>query len=63
MGLPRRQTRHVPPLGIRGDMPTRMLVEKAGAVDASRIDDPVGQLSAAEQWAVEAALLTVLDLT
>lgn len=44
-------------------MPTRMLVEQAGAVDASRINDPVGQLSAAEQWAVEAALLTILDLT
>ena len=46
-----------------GDTSTRVLVEQAGAVDAGRLGDPVGRLSATEQWAVDAALLTVLDLT
>ena len=46
-----------------GDTTTRVLVEQTGAVDASRLGDPVGQLSAAEQWAVDTALLMVLDLT
>lgn len=41
---------------------TRVLVEQTGAVDAGRLGDPVGHLSAAEQWAVDAALRTVLDL-
>lgn len=45
-----------------GEAPTRVLVEQTGAVDASRLGDPVGHLSAAEQWAVDAALRTVLDL-
>ncbi|MDE0654391.1 MAG: type II toxin-antitoxin system PemK/MazF family toxin [bacterium] len=45
-----------------GGTATRALVEQLGAVDASRLGDTVGQLSAAEQWAVDAALLTVLEL-
>ena len=45
-----------------GEVATRVLVEQAGAVDASRLGDPAGHLSAAEQWAVDAALRTVLDL-
>ena len=44
-----------------GEAATRVLVEQTGAVDASRLGDPVGHLSAAEQWAVDAALRTVLD--
>ena len=42
---------------------TRVLVEQMTAIDASRLGDPAGHLSAAEQWAVDTALLTVLDLT
>ena len=42
---------------------TRVLVEQLGAVDISRLGDPAGNLTAPEQWAVDAALLTVLDLT
>ena len=45
-----------------GEVATRVLVEQTAAVDASRLGDPVGHLSAAEQWAVDAALRTVLDL-
>ena len=45
------------------DTTTRVLVEQLGAVDASRLGDPVGHLRATEQWAVDAALLTVLNLT
>ena len=45
-----------------GEVPTRVLVEQTGAVDASRLGGPVGHLSAAEQWAVDAAFRTVLDL-
>ena len=42
---------------------TRVLVEQLGAVDINRLGDPAGHLTAPEQWAVDAALLTVLDLT
>lgn len=45
-----------------GDTSTRVLVEQLGAVDASRLGDPAGHLTADEQWAVDAALLTVLGL-
>lgn len=41
---------------------TRVLVEQVGAVDISRLGDTAGQLTAPEQWAVDTALLTVLDL-
>lgn len=42
---------------------TRVLVEQLGAVDVGRLGEPAGHLTAPEQWAVDAALLTVLDLT
>ena len=45
-----------------GNTLTRVLVEQLGAVDISRLGDPAGQLTVDEQWAVDAALLTVLDL-
>lgn len=46
-----------------GDISTRVLVEQLGAVDVSRLGDPAGHLTAAEQWAIDTALLTVLGLT
>ena len=46
-----------------GGMSTRVLVEQLGAVDVSRLGELTGHLTAAEEWAVDAALLTVLDLT
>jgi hypothetical protein len=33
-----------------------------GAVDVGRLGDRAGQLSAEEQWGVDAAILTVLGL-
>ncbi len=44
------------------DDPTRVLVEQVGAVDVSRLGDQAGHLTPEEQWGVDAALLTVLDL-
>lgn len=41
---------------------TRVLVEQMGAVDSSRLGNLAGRLDANEQWAVDDALLTVLDL-
>jgi mRNA interferase MazF len=41
---------------------TRVLVEQLGAVDVSRLGGLAGHLSAEEQWGVDEALLTVLDL-
>jgi mRNA interferase MazF len=42
--------------------PTRVLVEQVGAVDASRLGDLAGHLTAEEMWGVDDALATVLDL-
>jgi mRNA interferase MazF len=42
---------------------TRVLVEQTGAVDASRLVDHHGHLTAQEQWGVDLALATVLDLS
>jgi mRNA interferase MazF len=42
--------------------PTRVLVEQVGAVDASRLGDRAGHLTAEEMWGVDDALATVLDL-
>lgn len=42
---------------------TRVLVEQLGAVDASRLGDPSGHLSAEELWGVDEALATVLGLS
>jgi len=44
------------------DISTKVLVEQVGAVDMNRLGDVVGQLTPEEQWGVDAALLTVLDL-
>lgn len=41
---------------------TRVLVEQLGAVDGQRLGRRVGRLTAAELWAVDEALLTVLGL-
>ena len=50
-----------PEVLIAGDS-TRVLVEKLGAVDVQRLGRRLGQLSAAEMWAVDDALVTVLGL-
>jgi mRNA interferase MazF len=41
---------------------TRVLVEQTGAVDVSRLGDLHGHLAPEEQWGVDLALETVLDL-
>jgi mRNA interferase MazF len=41
---------------------TRVLVELTGAVDVSRLGDHEGHLTVEEQWGVDLALETVLDL-
>ena len=41
---------------------TRVLVEQVGAVDATRLGELVGHVSAQEQWGIDEALLTVLGL-
>ena len=41
---------------------TRVLVEQVGAVDADRLGHLAGHLTPEEQWGVDSALLTVLDL-
>jgi mRNA interferase MazF len=40
----------------------RVLVEQTGAVDVSRLGDHHGHLTVEEQWGVDLALETVLDL-
>lgn len=44
------------------DKVTRVLIEQTGAIDASRLGDYHGCLSVEEQWGVDLALETVLDL-
>jgi mRNA interferase MazF len=41
---------------------TRVLVEQTGAVDVSRLGDHQGHLTVQQQWGVDLALETVLDL-
>ena len=41
---------------------TRVLVEQTGAVDVSRLGDYHGHLTPEQQWGVDLALETVLDL-
>jgi len=41
---------------------TRVLVEQLGGVDVQRLGRRIGRLTAAEMWAVDDALLTVLGL-
>lgn len=50
-----------PEIEVAGDT-TRVLVEQLGAVDAQRLGDRVGYLSADEMWSIDDALLTVLGL-
>jgi mRNA interferase MazF len=41
---------------------TRVLVEQVGAVDASRLGELISHVSPEQQWSIDEALLTVLDL-
>jgi mRNA interferase MazF len=41
---------------------TRVLVEQAGAIDASRLGDLAGRVSPEQQWGIDEALMTVLGL-
>ena len=41
---------------------TRVLVEQTGAVDVSRLGDHQGHLTVEEQWGIDLALETALDL-
>lgn len=41
---------------------TRVLVEQTGAVDLTRLGDFMGHLTAEEQWGIDLALNTVLEL-
>ena len=50
-----------PEIDIDG-RPTRVLVEQTGAVDVTRLGDYHDHLTAEEQWGVDLALETVLDL-
>jgi mRNA interferase MazF len=50
-----------PEIEINGST-TRVLVEQTGAVDVSRLGDHDGHLTVEEQWGVDLALETVLDL-
>lgn len=50
-----------PEIDIDGST-TRVLVEQVGAVDVSRLKKLVGHLEPVEQWGIDEALLTVLDL-
>jgi mRNA interferase MazF len=50
-----------PEFDIDGTL-TRVLVEQTGAVDVTRLGDYHGHLTAEQQWGVDLALETVLDL-
>ncbi|HVE68560.1 MAG TPA: type II toxin-antitoxin system PemK/MazF family toxin [Solirubrobacteraceae bacterium] len=50
-----------PEVEVAGER-TRVLVEQLRAVDAQRLEEPAGRLSASEQGAVDDALAIVLDL-
>ncbi|MFP4149947.1 MAG: type II toxin-antitoxin system PemK/MazF family toxin [Nitriliruptoraceae bacterium] len=50
-----------PQIEING-VTTQVLVEQTGAVDVSRLGDHQGHLTVEEQWGVDLALETVLDL-
>lgn len=56
-----RQASFRPEIDIDGNV-TRVLVEQTGAIDLSRLGDYRGHLSVEEQWGVDLALETVLDL-
>lgn len=44
------------------DETTRVLVEQVGAIDLSRLGPRAGHVTAEEQWGIDSALQTVLDL-
>ena len=46
----------------RDGQETTVLVEQVGAVDVTRLGDLVGHLRPEEQWGIDTALSTVLDL-
>lgn len=50
-----------PEIAIGGDT-TRVLVEQVGAVDVGRLGDLVGHITPEEEWGIDGALVTVLDL-
>jgi len=50
-----------PEIDVDGS-PSKVLVEQTGAVDASRLGDLVGRVTAEELWGVDLALATVFDL-
>ncbi len=51
-----------PEIDFDGEV-TKVLVEQVGVVDASRLGELAGHLSAEEMWGVDAALQTVLGLS
>lgn len=44
------------------DRPARILVEKVGTIDINRLGDLAGRFTPADQWGVDAALVTVVGL-
>ena len=50
-----------PKIDLLGDA-TRVLVEQVGALDTGRLGELVDHVSPEQQWGIDEALLTVLDL-
>lgn len=50
-----------PEVDVEGEA-TRVLVEQVGAVDATRLGDLVGHVTAEQLWGIDEALLTVFGL-
>lgn len=50
-----------PEIDIDG-IATRVLAEQVGAADLSRLGSAIGRVNIAQQWNIDAALLTVLGL-
>lgn len=50
-----------PEIAVGRDV-TKVLVEQLGAVDATRLGDPVGHADPQEMWGIDEALLVVLGL-
>ena len=50
-----------PEVDVEGEI-TLVLVEQVGAVDATRLGNPVGHLTAEQLWGIDEALLTVFGL-
>lgn len=51
-----------PEIEVEGEV-TKVMVEQIRAVDAGRLGEVVGHLSAEELWGVDASLVTVLALS